>query len=485
MDKILIVDRDEQFLENLARGLEKARQFHILLARSGREAISILKEQKISVAVLDAEIHDIDILDLLEYMTQNCPITPCIIMSDYGKPWFGKSLRQKSFLYHLSKPFDISALLSAIFVGLNLRDEGGHIRGMTMLSLLPIVEMLQKTCRMKVSAGAKNYGYLYFKDGILFDAHFGSLNGEAAAREIVTWHKIAIEMSELPRHRTRKRLKTGLMDIADYSWTLQKTNVLGNIGVSTGSADEPASGIEDDTAEDDIVLDRAFQQEIEDMIDIDEDVSEKAAAKAGEKDAGPTAILMVDSDSKQQAAIRKDFVGCVPAGLPSPKKDATASPEKQAAGSRLEGALKRCAIPLRAIKGYRGVAVLGPDGAILATDIGVEPIDFSSLAVEFNSFISRCNKTAAQGGFSQCTGVTLYTRKGIVIMMCADVYKQGNFHFIGVLAPNSNGYFMQVQLEKAVPTIQAAIKTDRSLSGRGMVSPVFGNTRASAAIGPY
>ncbi len=225
MDKVLIVDGDPHFLNSLKAGLEKVRQFEILTAATGDEAISILGKEKISVFVTDIETPNLDSLDLLAYMTNKCPNTPCIIMTDWGKPWFGERLAQQSFLYHLEKPFEIGALVSAIFVGLNLRDEGSHFKGMTMMSLLPLMELYQKTCRMKVGAADKENGFLYFKDGVLFDAHFGILNGEDAAREISTWQKIAIELSELPRHRTRKRVKTSLMDIAGFSWGKQETKI--------------------------------------------------------------------------------------------------------------------------------------------------------------------------------------------------------------------------------------------------------------------
>lgn len=225
MDKVLIVDGDPHFLNSLKAGLEKVRQFEILTAATGDEAISILGREKVSVFVTDIETPNLDSLDLLAYMTNKCPNTPCIIMTDWGKPWFGERLAQQSFLYHLEKPFEIGALVSAIFVGLNLRDEGSHFKGMTMMSLLPLMELYQKTCRMKVGAADKENGFLYFKDGVLFDAHFGILNGEDAAREISTWQKIAIELSELPRHRTRKRVKTSLMDIAGFSWGKQETDI--------------------------------------------------------------------------------------------------------------------------------------------------------------------------------------------------------------------------------------------------------------------
>jgi DNA-binding response OmpR family regulator/predicted regulator of Ras-like GTPase activity (Roadblock/LC7/MglB family) len=136
-----------------------------------------------------------------------------------------------------------------------------------------------------------------------------------------------------------------------------------------------------------------------------------------------------------------------------PASPAVTSQAPPGAASRLEAALQRYSAALRAIKGYRGLAILSPDGTLLAADTAGENLDFASFAAEFNNIISYCNKTAAQKGFDQCSGVTLHTKKGIIIMMASDVYKHGNFRFIGLLSPDANGYFMQIQMEKAIPQI--------------------------------
>ena len=151
---------------------------------------------------------------------------------------------------------------------------------------------------------------------------------------------------------------------------------------------------------------------------------------------------------------KQKFVKTTQTESASPKASLAALGQ-QGVGPELDAALKRYAVSLRSIKGYRGVAVLSPDGSILAADTADEPFDFAGFASELESIIACCNKTANQSGLSQCTGVTLHTRKGIVTMMCADTYKHDKLYFIGVLAPNANGYFMQVQLEKAIPYIQA------------------------------
>jgi CheY-like chemotaxis protein/predicted regulator of Ras-like GTPase activity (Roadblock/LC7/MglB family) len=226
MDKVLIVDGNADFVTSLKEGLDKMHQFEVLTATDGEEAIEILRQDKVAVFVTDINTPKLDGLELLAFITQEHASTPCIVMTDYGKPWFRKRMDQQEVLYHLEKPFEIGALASAIFVGLNLRDEGINYKGMTMASILPLIEIEQKTCRMEVKTAGKGKGYLYFDEGVLIDAHFKGLTGEKAALEISEWDRIVIKFSELPRRRTRTRVKTHLMDMAGATWMREETEEL-------------------------------------------------------------------------------------------------------------------------------------------------------------------------------------------------------------------------------------------------------------------
>lgn len=219
MDKVLIVDGDPDFLDYTTKGLERVRQFEVLTAQDGQDAVSLLSAGGISVLATDIESPGLDAIEILSYMSRNHPNTPCIVMTDRGKPWFKKRISQQSFLYHLEKPFEIKSLVSALFVGLNLRDEGESAQGMTMSSLLPLLELQQKTCRMQVRGAGRRKGFLYFEEGELIDAHCGKLAVHDAAREIASWNRISFSLSELPRRRTRRRVKTKLMDFADATWS--------------------------------------------------------------------------------------------------------------------------------------------------------------------------------------------------------------------------------------------------------------------------
>ncbi len=107
MDKVLILSGETDFANTLKSGLDKMHQFEVHIASRGEDAIALFDKIKVSVFVTDINPPDMDALDLLSYMTLNRPNTPCIVMTDHGKPWFKEKMAQQSFLYHLERPFKL------------------------------------------------------------------------------------------------------------------------------------------------------------------------------------------------------------------------------------------------------------------------------------------------------------------------------------------------------------------------------------------
>ena len=167
--------------------------------------------------VIDIITPSTECLETIAYLTRAHPSIPLVLMTDYGKPWFQHKEGKKDSLYHLPKPFEIGVLVSAIFVGFNIKDEGLNSRGITLSSLLPLIEAQRKTCRMEVRAKRRK-GYLYFNEGSLIDAHCPGLDSEQAAREISRWEGIAISLSDLSEGRVRNRVDTDLMDLVGAAW---------------------------------------------------------------------------------------------------------------------------------------------------------------------------------------------------------------------------------------------------------------------------
>ncbi|MBS3810072.1 MAG: response regulator [Desulfobacterales bacterium] len=396
MDKVLIVDGNPEFLEDTRKGLEKVRQFEALTAGDGDEAISVMSESPVSVLATDIETPSLDALELLAYMSQNHPNTPCIVMTDRGKPWFKKRISQQSFLYHLEKPFEIKSLVSALFVGLNLRDEGDSVKGMTMSSLLPLLELQQKTCRMQIRAEGRRKGFLYFEEGEIIDAHCGDLSGQEAAQEIASWNRISFSLSELPRRRSRRRVRTKLMDFADATWSTEKT-----AGLQQPASSEPGKEKEPIELVDEVI---ELKEEVEDA----GSGEEEAFSEPESSEPGPSAEI------RQKA----------------------------------EQWVEAIAAETRDIRDCRFIAVIGDNGDVLATQRISGDDDAEKLSLAMTGVLDVAAKAAALMNLDKTSSVALYAEKGTVIVQQLKNSKSGSMHAIVVCEPGRSWYFAKIRLEK-------------------------------------
>lgn len=214
MDKVLIVDDDELFLNIVKQGLEHYKsQFKVLTARDGEEAVEVLRREYISVLVTDLVMPKVDGLELLAYMTRNHPATPCIIMTGYGSPAIKKRADRGEILSYIEKPFDSNELAEAIIKGLDLSYEGEYLSGISVSSFLQIINMEEKTCFFEVSSMDNGKGLFYFKEGIPFDALCDDLEGEDAAIEMISWDYVEFRFKSLPKENVKQRINENLTSL--------------------------------------------------------------------------------------------------------------------------------------------------------------------------------------------------------------------------------------------------------------------------------
>ena len=214
MDKVLIVDDDELFLDIVKQGLQNYKsQFQVLTASDGDEAIEVLKREYISVLVTDLVMPKLDGLELLAHMTRSHPATPCIVMTGYGSPAIKKRADRGEILSYIEKPFDSNELAGAIIKGLDLSYEGDYLTGISVSSFLQIINMEKKTCFFEISSMDKRKGLFYFKEGIPYDALCDDLEGEAAAIEMISWDYVEFRFKSLPKEDVKQRINENLTSL--------------------------------------------------------------------------------------------------------------------------------------------------------------------------------------------------------------------------------------------------------------------------------
>ncbi len=218
MKNVLIVDDEEDFILSVGDGLEKySSDFHVLTAENGKVAVDTLESRKIELVVTDLSMPQMDGFELLAYMSSNFPSIPAIVMSAYATPIIKNRLKTLGSLrFFLEKPVELETLATAIKDCLKESAKGGFIKSISIGSFLQLIQMEQKTCILEIyQEGREQKGFFYFINGELYNAVYGDIQGEKAAREILTWENAEIRFRDLPlkEYKIKKSISAELMSL--------------------------------------------------------------------------------------------------------------------------------------------------------------------------------------------------------------------------------------------------------------------------------
>jgi CheY-like chemotaxis protein len=192
--KVLIVDDEKPFLLSLTDGLAAyAKDFEVLTALNGKEAVKALEANGVDLVVTDLRMPKMDGFELLAHMSSSYPDIPVIVMTAYGTPAIEERLQAMGTFHYLEKPLEFNVLADKIVDALGASSSPDHIHGISLAAFLQLLEMENKTCTLMVKSGGKE-GHLYFLKGELMDAAVGKVKGEEAALDIVTWDNVVIEI---------------------------------------------------------------------------------------------------------------------------------------------------------------------------------------------------------------------------------------------------------------------------------------------------
>ena len=196
MKTVLIVDDETSFLLSLRDGLSLLQdRFAVVTAADGEAAVAVLQNQQIDLLVTDLRLPKMDGFELLAWVSRHQPQLPVIVMTAFSTPEIEARLAHLPTLQFMEKPLDLKTLQDGILRGLQSGPKS-YIRGVSLATFLQLMRLEQKSCTLKISA-AGQVGCLYIQQGELLDAVCGTLQGEAAALEIIGWDDAEIEMDGL------------------------------------------------------------------------------------------------------------------------------------------------------------------------------------------------------------------------------------------------------------------------------------------------
>ncbi|MDR3630601.1 MAG: response regulator [Desulfocapsaceae bacterium] len=191
---VLFVDDDQIMLLALQKRLAKYNDtFSIILAEDGFDAVRKLKENPVSLVVLDLKMPRMDGVSLLSHLSGNYPDIPVIVISGYRTDEMRRLASEKEVLAYISKPFQLDDLAKVVLGALRREAEGGTLHNVSPVVFLQLMEMESRTCTIRViDGGTGKGGVLFFKEGGLYDARVDQIKGIDAAYIIFTWENVTL-----------------------------------------------------------------------------------------------------------------------------------------------------------------------------------------------------------------------------------------------------------------------------------------------------
>ena len=107
---VLFVDDDEIVLMSLQKGLLDE-SYDKLFAKSGEEALEVLRQEEVHVIVTDLYMHEMNGLDLLRIARKDHPQIIGVMLSGYGRDsTIATAVRQGEIFRSIRKPWKIGSV---------------------------------------------------------------------------------------------------------------------------------------------------------------------------------------------------------------------------------------------------------------------------------------------------------------------------------------------------------------------------------------
>jgi CheY-like chemotaxis protein len=190
LKKVLIVDDEETLTWSMAKSLSKDKdKYEVVIANNGKEALTLLKNNKIDLVISDIRMPDINGLDLLVKIKKDYPDTKVIIMTAYGSSDVQREANRRGSLYYVEKPFEISDIRK-IIIDLIGKKKGfqGKVFGLQLTDIIQMNCLSRVTTALTLTKDSEK-GVIYLNEGEIVDAECGEERGTDAFYKIMSWQE--------------------------------------------------------------------------------------------------------------------------------------------------------------------------------------------------------------------------------------------------------------------------------------------------------
>ena len=213
MKQILIVEDDVVLLDTLKIFLEDyKKEFNVLTAQNGGQAIEILEHESIDLLVTDLRMPGVDGLELFSYTSNAYPFLPSIIMTASATPEVEEWAEDIGVAGLVRKPIDYNHLVDIIKVALDQETGQGTSQDVVLADFLQTISMEKKTCLLHVSDTYID-GHIYVVEGDMVSAALGSNKGEDAFYWLLAPERVNITFLKLPKKKITNIIKKPLMSL--------------------------------------------------------------------------------------------------------------------------------------------------------------------------------------------------------------------------------------------------------------------------------
>lgn len=244
MTRVLIVDDDPNQVRVLARVVALRQPgLSVVTAHSGAEAVELLRTMPIDLVLTDLQMPDMNGFELAAWLLSHQPHVQVFTMTAFPDDEAVDRLRALGSVECYTKPLDVANVLERLSTTL-AQGMRGHVRNISLPSLLQLIEMERKTCTLAVESEGRT-GYLYMSEGALIDARMGDCHGDDAAIQIAGWHSSAVTIINTcaTKQRTIERpmgfIIMEAVRLLDEAGRVKKEACTG-LEIDLGSMDEPA-----------------------------------------------------------------------------------------------------------------------------------------------------------------------------------------------------------------------------------------------------
>ena len=195
-NSVLLLGTEQTVLLQLKSELDyQGRPYDLVISGSIHSAITKIESGNISVLVFVFYETFPKYSALLTFLAENYPDISIILV---GKDREKSGSLSKTFLNirgYLSQPIEPNELHKKIISILDQHKDGGTIEDVSLASFLQMLEMEGKTCTLRIrDLVSMHRGTIFMKEGKMIQARSHGSKGLAAAKDMISWERVHIEI---------------------------------------------------------------------------------------------------------------------------------------------------------------------------------------------------------------------------------------------------------------------------------------------------